>query len=281
MFKSAKALTRASLVALLVVTFTACTTKSEEVPEPEPEPKKTEYLLQTISVKDKSRLDSFVYKNDRITEKWSFDRKYGFTLIDKYTYDNEGRVIRGDFSREGEPEYIDSLAWNATKATKYRKMWVANRNAWVPTDTLIYTIDAGGKLIKFAYADTILLFSNRAYRYTEFTFNSSNNVSQSHYSGYSENNPVYNSYQTMEYGSYDSPLAPYLSKNPLLADRMANIYGNYILSYHNVTKLTWDDEVYLTATTVPAEGTNNIGVLSRNRGGGDIDNYEYGYIRKP
>lgn len=280
MFKSANALSLACSAVLLVMTFTACTTKSEEEPKPEPEPKETEYLLQTILEGKYMSVDSFVYNNDLITERWSI-AKDGFTRTFKYTYDNNGKVITGEISdNRNDYHSKDSLAWNGTKVTKYTRSWLPLRNEWVPTDTLIYTVDAGGKLIKFAYADTVLLFSHRTYRYTEFTFNNNNNVSQSHYSGYSDDSPVYNSYQTMEYGSYDSPLAPYLAKNPLLAEVVANLYGNYILSYHNVTKLTWDDEVYLTATTVPAEGTNNIGILSRNRGG-YIDDYKYSYIKKP
>ncbi|SEW52413.1 hypothetical protein [Chitinophaga arvensicola] len=280
MFKSANVLSLTCSAVLLVMTITACTMKKEEEPKPEPEPKPTEYLLQTISEKD-LYVDSFVYKNDLITERWLL-LPDGFKRTYKYTYDSNGKVIAGETSdTQGDFHNMDSIVWNGAKATQYTRSWFPVRNAWVATDTTVYTVDAMGKMTKFAYADTVLFLGvERVYKYTEFTYNNNNNVTQSHYRRYSSTDPVSNSFQTMEYGSYDNPLALYLSKNPLLAERVANLYGNYILSYHNVTKLTWDDEVYMTAATTPAQGTNNIGILSRNRGG-YINDYKYSYIIKP
>lgn len=274
MFKSANALSWACSAALMVMTFTACDPKKEDVPEPE----QPAYLLQTIRVNN-AATDSLVYKDNRITEMWRRDAQ-GFNSNVKYTYDNNGNVKLGVLSLDNGYQYLDSLAWGATKITRYCEGRYPDRNSPRSHDTIIYNLDASGKLIRTGDPDTLIVFSHRTYRYTTYTFNN-NNVTNWLESTYSEGetNPVHTVALTMEYGSYDSPLALYLLKNPLLAHFLSDSYGRYILSYHNVTKIT-EGNSSITATTTPAEGTNNIGVLTVKHSE-DTKVIKYGYIKKP
>ncbi|RFS19803.1 hypothetical protein DVR12_22160 [Chitinophaga silvatica] len=262
---------KCAVVALFAL---ASCSKNEDTTVPETKAPDTLYQVQAIYWGDNIVYDSFVYKENKLTEAWFYDEdEKAYMQKSIYTYNADGFLTKSlNYAKYRSNDMylrsVDSIAWSDSKLVDYSYSFEENKTNIIGRDTTVISLDASKRMTLIGTKDTIRYSDYKQVDYLEYAFTGNNITTHTnkYYSAPNNSNIPGNEYTTvttLEFGDLINPLQEVLIKNPILAMDLDDELPGVFLSGNNVKKITetyrGETSVY-TATSQALPGTK---VLSK------------------